>query len=136
MLRLYRLTLKRGICWLLHGIGNPVGPQRGIGIVLTSGGSEVPTIASEWTRWGQLVLGIICLVMIANLQYGWTLFIDPIDQKYHWGRAASQVAFTIYIVTETLAQDFESLANNTDGVDRQTSDVSPTKPVPRWSAAA
>ena len=61
--------------------------------------SEVATPA--WTRWGQLVLGIVCLVMIANLQYGWTLFIDPIDQKYHWGRAAIQVAFTIYIVTET-----------------------------------
>jgi OFA family oxalate/formate antiporter-like MFS transporter len=52
-------------------------------------------------RWGQLVLGIIFLVMIANLQYGWTLFIDPIDAKYHWGRAAIQVAFTIFIVTET-----------------------------------
>jgi MFS transporter, OFA family, oxalate/formate antiporter len=39
--------------------------------------------------------------MIANLQYGWTLFIDPIDQKYHWGRAAIQVAFTIFVVTET-----------------------------------
>ena len=55
---------------------------------------------SEWTRWRQLVLGIICMVTIANLQYGWTLFINPIDQKYHWGRAAIQVAFTIYIVTE------------------------------------
>jgi OFA family oxalate/formate antiporter-like MFS transporter len=44
------------------------------------------------------VLGITCLVMIANLQYGWTLFIDPIDEKYRWGRAAIQVAFTIYIV--------------------------------------
>ena len=43
----------------------------------------------------QLGLGIICLVMIANLQYGWTLFIDPIDAKHHWGRAAIQVAFTI-----------------------------------------
>src|SRR5690242_10871609 len=28
--------------------------------------------ASEATRWGQLVFGIICMVMIANLQYGWT----------------------------------------------------------------
>ncbi len=56
---------------------------------------------SEWTRWRQLVLGIICMVTIANLQYGWTLFINPIDQKYHWGRAAIQVTFTIFIVTET-----------------------------------
>src|SRR5438045_441728 len=58
-------------------------------------------IASEWTRWGQLIFGIICMVMIANLQYGWTLFVNPIDQKYHWGRAAIQVAFTIFVLTET-----------------------------------
>ncbi|MFZ1048921.1 MAG: oxalate/formate MFS antiporter, partial [Pseudolabrys sp.] len=55
----------------------------------------------EGTRWGQLVFGIICMVMIANLQYGWTLFVGPIDQKYHWGRAAIQVAFTIFVLTET-----------------------------------
>jgi OFA family oxalate/formate antiporter-like MFS transporter len=57
--------------------------------------------ASDWTRWGQLVFGIICMVMIANLQYGWTLFVGPIDAKYHWGRAAIQVAFTIFVLTET-----------------------------------
>src|SRR5437773_4284906 len=57
--------------------------------------------ASEATRWGQLIFGIICMVMIANLQYGWTLFVTPIDQKYHWGRAAIQVAFTIFVLTET-----------------------------------
>src|SRR5438270_3126425 len=57
--------------------------------------------ASEATRWGQLVFGIICMVMIANLQYGWTLFVNPIDQKYHWGRAAIQVAFTLFVLTET-----------------------------------
>src|SRR5438876_10447742 len=52
-------------------------------------------------RWLELVAGIICMVMIANLQYGWTLFVTPIDQKYHWGRAAIQVAFTIFVLTET-----------------------------------
>jgi OFA family oxalate/formate antiporter-like MFS transporter len=52
-------------------------------------------------RWLQLVAGIICMVMIANLQYGWTLFVSPIDEKYHWGRAAIQVAFTIFVLTET-----------------------------------
>jgi len=57
--------------------------------------------ASEATRWGQLIFGIICMVMIANLQYGWTLFVGPIDQKYHWGRAAIQVAFTVFVLTET-----------------------------------
>ncbi len=57
--------------------------------------------ASDLTRWRQLVFGIICMVMIANLQYGWTLFVGPIDEKYQWGRAAIQVAFTIFVLTET-----------------------------------
>jgi OFA family oxalate/formate antiporter-like MFS transporter len=60
-----------------------------------------PAVAAERTRWGQLVFGIICMVMIANLQYGWTLFVGPIDQQYHWGRASIQVAFTIFVLTET-----------------------------------
>src|ERR1700716_2640958 len=58
-------------------------------------------LASEGTRWAQLAFGVTCMVMIANLQYGWTLFVGPIDQKYHWGRAAIQVAFTIFVLTET-----------------------------------
>jgi OFA family oxalate/formate antiporter-like MFS transporter len=41
------------------------------------------------------------MAMIANLQYGWTLFVNPIDQKHHWGRGAIQVAFTIFVLTET-----------------------------------
>jgi OFA family oxalate/formate antiporter-like MFS transporter len=67
----------------------------------TSGAAGSRAKASEGTRWGQLIFGIICMVMIANLQYGWTLFVGPIDQKYHWGRAAIQVAFTIFVLTET-----------------------------------
>ncbi|MGA8591630.1 MAG: oxalate/formate MFS antiporter [Pseudolabrys sp.] len=63
--------------------------------------------ASEATRWGQLIFGIVCMVMIANLQYGWTLFVNPIDQKYHWGRAAIQVAFTIFVLAETWLVPFE-----------------------------
>src|SRR5205085_11088668 len=52
-------------------------------------------------RWTQLVVGIVCMAMIANLQYGWTLFVNPIDAKYHWGRPAIQVAFTIFVLLET-----------------------------------
>ena len=49
----------------------------------------------------QLVLGIVCMIAIANLQYGWTLFVLPLDQAHHWGRPAIQVAFTIFIICET-----------------------------------
>ncbi len=52
-------------------------------------------------RWAQLVFGVLCMVMIANLQYGWTLFVGPIDQKFHWGRTAIQVAFTVFVLAET-----------------------------------
>ena len=52
-------------------------------------------------RWSQLVIGIVCMALIANLQYGWTLFVSPIDQKYHWGRAAIQLSFSIFVLVET-----------------------------------
>ncbi|MGB8142803.1 MAG: oxalate/formate MFS antiporter [Pseudolabrys sp.] len=54
-----------------------------------------------------MIFGIICMVMTANLQYGWTLFVNPIDSKYHWGRAAIQVAFSIFVLTETWLVPFE-----------------------------
>src|SRR5437763_6863035 len=57
--------------------------------------------------WLQLIIGLICMACVANLQYGWTLFVNPIDDKYHWGRAAIQVAFTIFVVTETWLVPFE-----------------------------
>ena len=51
-------------------------------------------------RWLQLIAGVVCMVMIANLQYGWTLFVNPINQKYGWSVAAIQVAFSIFVITE------------------------------------
>src|ERR1700709_456598 len=60
-----------------------------------------PDVKDSNFRWLQLAMGIVCMAMIANLQYGWTLFVDPIDAKYHWGRAAIQLAFTLFVVTET-----------------------------------
>ena len=51
--------------------------------------------------WMQLAIGLICMACVANLQYGWTLFVNPIDAKYHWGRAAIQVAFTLFVLLET-----------------------------------
>src|SRR6266542_1874643 len=52
-------------------------------------------------RWSQLLIGIVCMAMIANLQYGWTLFVNPIADRHGWSRAAIQVAFTIFVLTET-----------------------------------
>ena len=65
----------------------------------TNSGTQVDSIFAR--PWVQLVLGIICMVAVANLQYGWTNFVNPIDAKYHWGLAAIQVAFTIFVLIET-----------------------------------
>jgi OFA family oxalate/formate antiporter-like MFS transporter len=56
---------------------------------------------SDLTRWTQLILGIICMVMIANLQYGWTLFTIPIKDTFGWSLASIQVAFTLFVLFET-----------------------------------
>src|SRR5882757_6135056 len=66
-------------------------------------GSAMSDLASRPAsyRWLQLCLGILCMAMIANLQYGWTLFVNPISEKFGWTRAAIQVAFTIFVLTET-----------------------------------
>jgi MFS transporter, OFA family, oxalate/formate antiporter len=62
---------------------------------------DVSAPAIPVNRWLQLVAGIVCMVMIANLQYGWTYFVDPINARFHWGRTEIQVAFTVFIATET-----------------------------------
>jgi OFA family oxalate/formate antiporter-like MFS transporter len=59
-----------------------------------------PTVRAG-LRWGQLVMVIICMVMIANLQYGWTLFVRPINQAYGWSVADIQIAFSIFVALET-----------------------------------
>src|SRR3954454_13810121 len=58
-------------------------------------------IASDATRWGQLIFGIICMVMIANLQYGWTFFVPEIQKTFGWDRASIQIAFTLFVLFET-----------------------------------
>src|SRR5215467_14232290 len=68
--------------------------------------------ASSATRWTQLVSVIICMVMIANLQYGWTLFVNPMRAAHpswsldflwwHWDTLTGiTFAFTVFIALET-----------------------------------
>ena len=52
-------------------------------------------------RWVMLVLGIVCMIMIANLQYGWTLFVHPMSAAHGWSVADIQIAFSIFVALET-----------------------------------
>jgi OFA family oxalate/formate antiporter-like MFS transporter len=58
-------------------------------------------VQQRYFRWAQLVMGIVCMGLIANLQYGWTLFVNPLEAKNHWGLSAIQLAFSIFVVVET-----------------------------------
>ncbi len=64
-------------------------------------GSGQTNATSNASRWIQLILGIVCMAMIANLQYGWTLFVTPMEARNHWGLTAIQLAFSIFVVVET-----------------------------------
>lgn len=63
---------------------------------------SVPQAPAFWhNRWCQLVIGMLCMALVANLQYAWTLFVAPMQTKHHWEPASIQLAFSIFIITET-----------------------------------
>ncbi|HEY2165453.1 MAG TPA: oxalate/formate MFS antiporter [Gemmatimonadaceae bacterium] len=66
---------------------------------------EAPSILRG--RWWQLSLGIVCMSMIANLQYGWTLFVNPIHDRHGWSISAIQFGFSVFVVIETWLVPFE-----------------------------
>jgi OFA family oxalate/formate antiporter-like MFS transporter len=64
--------------------------------------ASAPSTAMTQTRWIQLVCCIICMMLIANLQYGWTFFVDPMNKAHpDWSKASIQFAFAIFIALET-----------------------------------
>ena len=60
-----------------------------------------PATAASANRWVMLIIGIVCMVMIANLQYGWTLFVHPMNAAHGWSVADIQIAFSIFVALET-----------------------------------
>ena len=60
-----------------------------------------PGRVAHANRWSQLWLGIVCMILIANLQYAWTLFVNPMNKAHGWSIADIQIAFAIFIATET-----------------------------------
>jgi OFA family oxalate/formate antiporter-like MFS transporter len=67
-------------------------------VSLAAGSSQAP---SSGYRWMQLIIGVACMAMIANLQYGWTYFVGPMAKAHSWDVGAIQVAFSIFIALET-----------------------------------
>lgn len=58
-------------------------------------------------RWFQMVALVIAMVMIANLQYGWTLLVESIQKDHGWSLANVQWAFTLFILFQTWVQPLD-----------------------------
>jgi MFS transporter, OFA family, oxalate/formate antiporter len=58
-------------------------------------------------RWFQLCASLIAMIMIANLQYSWTLFVGPLQKGTGWKLSDVQFAFTLFIIFQTWVQPFD-----------------------------
>ena len=77
---------------------------------MTQENAVAPAGARYPNRWMQLIIGIICMGLVANLQYAWTLFVTPMEAKNHWGLPGIQLAFSVFIVVETWLVPIEGWA--------------------------
>ncbi len=58
-------------------------------------------------RWFILLASIVSMIAVANYQYGWTFFVNPMNKAMHWDIAAIQVTFTVFVLLETWLVPFE-----------------------------
>ena len=58
-------------------------------------------------RWFQLVASLLAMIMIANLQYSWTLFVGPLQTSTGWKLSDIQFAFTLFILFQTWIQPLD-----------------------------
>jgi OFA family oxalate/formate antiporter-like MFS transporter len=58
-------------------------------------------------RWFQLCASLIAMIMIANLQYAWTLFVNPLKDGTGWSLTDIQLAFTLFIFFQTWIQPLD-----------------------------
>jgi MFS transporter, OFA family, oxalate/formate antiporter len=52
-------------------------------------------------RWIQLAAMVLATVALSNMQYGWTLFVNPMRAENRWELAGIQYAFSILIFLNT-----------------------------------
>jgi MFS transporter, OFA family, oxalate/formate antiporter len=75
----------------------------------------VDSKASESNRWVILIFAILGMVAVANFQYGWTLFVPPLQKHLKADQALIQVTFTVFVLLETWLVPFEGWLVDTFG---------------------
>src|SRR5205823_10341175 len=58
-------------------------------------------------RWLILFFSVLSMVAVANFQYGWTLFVPPLQRAFNVDQSAIQVTFTVFVLLETWLVPFE-----------------------------
>jgi len=53
------------------------------------------------SRWFRLMAAMVAMVMIGNLQYAWTMCVQPMMNATHWKLSEVQWGFTIFIAIMT-----------------------------------
>src|SRR5215470_19740350 len=69
--------------------------------------ATVDSKVSESNRWVVLLFSILGMVAVANFQYGWTLFVPPLQKHLKAEQALIQVTFTVFVLLETWLVPFE-----------------------------
>ena len=55
----------------------------------------------------QLVASLIAMIMIANLQYAWGLFTEPIRDAHHWSLTQIAIAFSVFVNLQVWVQPLD-----------------------------
>ena len=77
--------------------------------------APVASEPSESNRWVVLLFSILGMVAVANFQYGWTLFVPPLQKHLKADQALIQVTFTVFVLLETWLVPFEGWLVDTFG---------------------
>ncbi len=77
--------------------------------------ATVASKTSESNRWVILLFSILGMVAVANFQYGWTLFVPPLQKHLKAEQALIQVTFTVFVLLETWLVPFEGWLVDTFG---------------------
>ena len=52
-------------------------------------------------RWIHLSAAVVAMIMISNIQYGWTLFVQPMMTAHNWKLSEVQWGFTVFVAVMT-----------------------------------
>lgn len=58
-------------------------------------------------RWIILTASIVSMIAVANYQYGWTLFVKPLQGHFKVDAAIIQITITVFVLLETWLVPFE-----------------------------